>query len=99
MKSRAKGREVQSCWMRLPSGGVVTISRPCFATKRPSGLLDWPSKLTAFVTNGHSAAFGSLACQRLAADYLAAVGSPAGSERATENAEQLMQRVRNVKNH
>jgi hypothetical protein len=40
-----------------------------------------------------------LACQRLVGDYLAEWNPPAGAEHAPEYAEQLMQRVRNVKNH
>jgi len=39
-----------------------------------------------------------LAVQRLTADYLAAV-PPTGANLATETAEQLMHRIRNVKNH
>ena len=31
-KSFGNSRVVQSCWIFRPSGGVVTISRPFFAT-------------------------------------------------------------------
>src|SRR6266496_3117417 len=47
------------------------MSRPFFATNRPSGLLVWPSKLPGFVTMGQGGAFGSLACHFLAASLSA----------------------------
>ena len=43
-KSFGNSCVVESCWMRRPSGGVVTISRPFLATNLPSLLLVLPSR-------------------------------------------------------
>ena len=53
MRCSGKLRVVHSCWIFRNSGGVVTIKRPFFATKRPSGLAARPSKLAGCVTTGH----------------------------------------------